>query len=140
MFERVKKEVKEKLDTGCEHLLYFMIDGIGGFVWRMEHDLADGRIESTPGIEEDLLTMRETQQYATTQLSRVGVEGALDENLRPTDVYWKWYKTWDKYIKGLSDEDFYKLDKLSQDGTDSELDYMRPDPKEMNRFDLIDLD
>ncbi len=140
MFERIKKETKEKLDTGCEQLLYFMIDGIGGFVWRMEHDLADGRIKSTPGIEEDLLTMRETQQYAVTQLDRVGVEGAQDENLRPTEVYWEWYKTWKAYITSLSNEDFYKLDKMSQDGTDPELKYMRPDPKETDRFDLIDFD
>ncbi len=37
--------------------------------------------------------MRETQQYAVTQLDRIGVKGAQNENLIPTEVYWKWYNT-----------------------------------------------
>lgn len=140
MYEKVDEEMKKKLETGCEQLLYFVIDGLGGFIWRMEHDLGDGRIESTPGIEKDLLKMRETQQLAVSQLSRVGVEGALDENGRTTDIYWNWYRTWKSYIDGLDNADFYKLDKLSQEGTSPELGYMRPDPKEIDRFNLMDLE
>lgn len=140
MYERVEKEAKENLKAGCEHLLYFTIDGLGSIIWRMNHDLADGRVKSTPGIEEEILEMREIQQFAVSQLERVGVEGAQDENNKPTQKYWDWYNTWKKYIDGLSDDDFYKLDKLSQDGTDPELSFMRPDPIETDRFNLIDFD
>lgn len=140
MLEKVKEEIKKVLDIGCEQLLFFTIDGLGSFIWRMEHDMSHGRIKSSPEIEADILMMRETQQYAVGQLSRIGVKGAQDEELRPTDVYWEWYKTWKAYINSLSDADFQKLNKLCEEGTSSELDYMRPDPKEMNRFDLIDLD
>ncbi len=140
MYEKIDKKMKKKLEAGCEQLLYFVIDGLCGLVWRMEHDLGDGRVESTPGIEKDLLRMKETQQFAVSQLPRVGVKGALDEDGRITDVYWNWYRTWKTYIDGLNDADFYKLDKLSQDGTSPDLNYMRPDSKEINRFNLIDLE
>ena len=46
-------DLKEKLDKGSEIFLWFYIENMGGFLWRMNHDLADGRIESTPGIEKD---------------------------------------------------------------------------------------
>jgi hypothetical protein len=139
MFERLDDETKKELESACEQHIWLTIEGLGGVVWRMEHDLSDGRIESTPEIEEDLLKMREMSKFAARQISRFRAE-VLDENGRPKKEYWDWYETWKEYVEELSDADFHELGKLAKEGTSPELDYMRPDPKELDRFDLIDLD
>jgi len=139
MFERVKEDTKKKLESACEQYIWLTIDGLGDFVWRMNHDIADGRIPSTPSLEENILKMHETIIFATTQIKRFGPE-VLDKDNKPTKEYWDWYDTWKKYVEGLSDKDFHKLGDLAAGETSAELDYMRPDPKDVERFDLIDLD
>lgn len=108
----MEEKIKKVLDSASEIYLWLYIEGIGGFLWRMNHDLADGRIDSTPGIEKDLVTMRESIEYAVSQLERFGIEDPGGEG---RDKYWKWYRMWKKHIEALSDADYNRMNDMLKD-------------------------
>lgn len=75
------------LESYTEQELFVFIYEMGGTVWMFEHELSDGRMNSTPELEEDIQSARE-------QISKaVGlIPGSKDENDVPTKVYWEWYE------------------------------------------------
>lgn len=94
--------------------LYFVINECGGFIWRMNHDMADGRIpiESHDAIDKDIAGVRRTQQDAVSLLPKFGVDQPTQGPSRaPTEEYWKWFRWWDSYIKGLSEKEWEELNK-----------------------------
>jgi hypothetical protein len=85
---------------------YFLIDECGAFIWRMNHEMAHGRIpqESHAAIDKDVVGVREVQQFAVDNLGRFGVD---PESAKDSDGdYWKWYRFWDNWKKGLSNGDW----------------------------------
>lgn len=111
----------------CDEInLYFLIDHAGGFIWRMNHDMADDRIprEHHAGIDSDVMKAREQQQRAVEQCSRFGFEPLKDG--QPTDEYWSWFRMWDGWKKSLTDEDWREFNAaLSRGLTDSEVEAYR---------------
>lgn len=102
------------LETLDEISLYFVINECGGFIWRMNHDMADGRIpiEHHDAIEKDIKNVRRTQMDAVALLPKFGVaQPTQGENKTPTEEYWKWFRWWDGYIKGLSEEAWKDLNR-----------------------------
>ena len=100
--------------------VYFIINEIGGFIWRMNHDMADGRIpeKDWPAIDRDIKKMSETQQYAVSITPKFGVVPPYrdpQENKRPSAQYWAWFRWWDGYVRGLPEEEWkilsQKIDK-----------------------------
>jgi len=87
---------------------------MGGFIWRMNHDIAHGRIQSTPGIEQDLVNMQENIEYAVDQLTRFGIEDPKGKNSSVgRDNYWKWFRAWENYFSHvISDEDLAKVSEI----------------------------
>lgn len=117
----ISDERKKTLDSASEIYLWVFIETLGGFIWRMNHDLADGRIDSTPGIEKDLVKMQEEVEYSVGQLKRFGIEDPRGED---RDKYWEWYKMWKKKIESLSDADYHAMDKkLQADNSDPCLEF-----------------
>jgi hypothetical protein len=92
---------------------YFLIDECGAFMWRMNHDMAHGRIpqESHKAIDEDIVAVRELQQFTVDNLQRFGVDPESAKDRKNGD-YWKWYGFWDKWKKGLSNEEWNALFEL----------------------------
>ena len=116
MYTITEKE-KEDLSKLDEIKSYFFIDECGAFMWRMNHDMAHDRIshESHQAIDEDIAKIRVLQKFVADNLIKFGVDPAT-VNDRKNGDYWKWYKFWDTWKKGLSDEDWNKVDALmSQD-------------------------
>ncbi len=121
----------ELITTGPEIHLYFVIDHIGAFTWRMNHDMAHGRIpdKAHAAIDKDITTASVQQRAAVEQCRRFGVEEPRDDQGHPTPDYWKWYRWWDAWKKGLSDDEWRVLNEaLSRpDGlTKAELKLYRP--------------
>jgi len=115
--EEEKKEVEEYNE--CK--LYFTIDAIGGFIWRMNHDISHGRIEMSEGIQSDLEHLFEVQQYALQQLGKFGVDPE-STNDRVNGDYGKWYRHWDNWKKEMSNEEWRNFDhKMSKDEDYSDL-------------------
>lgn len=104
------EEQKQEIEGLDECKLYFTIDGIGGIIWRTNHDISHGRYDMTPEMEKDLEQLVEVQQHALQQLSKFGIdpESAKD---RVNGDYWKWYRHWDNWKKEMSDEEWRNLDR-----------------------------
>jgi hypothetical protein len=100
-------------ETDPEIQVYFAIQVIGGFVWRMEHDMADGRIPEAdhPAIDADIVIARGEQLKLVRSLTRFGLTTPIEEQGAPTKEYWAWYKKWNNYVENLSNEQFDELDK-----------------------------
>ncbi|MFA5049297.1 MAG: hypothetical protein WC516_09800 [Patescibacteria group bacterium] len=117
MYEITEKEKTDLLKLD-ELDSYFFIDECGAFMWRMNHDMAHGRIpqESHRAISEDVAKIRELQKFVVdSNLPKFGVdpESVTD---RKNGSYWKWYMFWDTWKKGLSNKDWNKVNALmSQD-------------------------
>jgi len=117
----LSEEQKQEIEGLDECKLYFAIDSIGDFIWRMNHNASHGRVEITEGIQKDLELMFEYQQYALQQLIKFGVapESAKD---RPDGDYWKWYGHWDNWKKEMSNEVWRNFDrKMSKDEDYSDM-------------------
>lgn len=104
------EEEKIEIENHDECKLYFVIDAIGGFIWRTNHDIGHGRYEMTPGLQQDLERLSEVQKECLQQLSKFGIdpESAKD---RPNGDYWKWYTHWDNWKKEMSDEEWRNFDR-----------------------------
>ena len=105
----MKEENKAKIDKFNEVISYFFIDTIGGFIWRTNHDAGHGRLTITPELQAELTDLSEQQQYCVSQLSKFGVDPESAKN-RPEGDYWKWFKHWNDWHHGMSDEEWYELD------------------------------
>ena len=106
--EATQDEMAIKIEEMNEISLYFLIDEIGAFTWRMNHDMAHGRIpiESHAAIDHDIVNMRQYQIQAVERLRDV-VEGLdpTDSDARPTDDYLAWYRWWNNWHKKELTED-----------------------------------
>lgn len=109
--------------TCDERMAYFFIDQCGAFIWRMNHDMADGRIEAKhhAGIDGDIMRVRERQQEAVAALTRFGLK-PVDDAGRPTAEYWAWYRWWDSWKKGMSNEEWRECDSAMTRGMTPEED------------------
>ncbi len=123
-------EMKDKDYTKFTEVeLYFVIDGMGGVLWRMDHESLHGRINITPEIQKDLDSMREEIKKAVDHTTRFGVtEPARDENGIGNDSYWTWYRFWDSWKKAMTDVQWREFDSVfSRDGReDSDIEQFLP--------------
>lgn len=71
----------------------------------MRHDLADGRISSTPELEQWLVEAQEMIGLAVDQSSRFGVVQPRGEDGVAVPEYWTWYRKWDAGWKALAQEE-----------------------------------
>lgn len=111
---------QDLLDNGPEILVYYTINSIGGFIWQMNHSMADGRIPECDhaAIDKDIANVRKQQVELIKTLPKYGVSQPLGENDQPTPEYWLWFRWWDSYAKSLSNEEFYILNNLLSDKGD----------------------
>ncbi len=126
---QTEQEFRRRVETCSEIDLYFTIDFFGAFIWRMNHDMADGRIpeEDHPGIDKDIERCSERSCIAVKQCSRFGVALPVDGENRPTDEYWKWYRWWDDWKHGMTVDEWDIVNAAHSRGmTNSELKTHRP--------------
>jgi len=109
MTEQEKTEVLEMSEINT----YFLIDECGAFTFRMNHEMAHNKIpkESHAAIQEDIDNVRELQKFAVDNLTRFNVDPET-VNDREDGEYWKWYRFWDNWKKGLSDEVWNTINQL----------------------------
>lgn len=97
-----------------EQRLYSLIDSLGYRIWRLNHDMADGRIK--PNI--DLMPYQYAIEYCVMHTTRFGVEISEPkegEHVKATKSYWAWFKWWDNYFKRtLTDEEYEEYERKSE--------------------------
>lgn len=104
--------------TCKEQELYFYINSLGGIIWRLKHDMADGRIKENL----DLMPYQYAIEYCIMHTPRFGVkinepeEGA---HVKATDSYWAWFRWWDEYFqRTLTDEEYKDYQQRLNNGED----------------------
>jgi hypothetical protein len=93
--------------TCSEQELYFYINLFGGIIWRLNHDMADGRIEANI----DLSPYQYAIEYCVMHTTRFGVEieePKAGEHVKQTDSYWAWFRWWNNYFQRTLSQDEYE--------------------------------
>jgi len=117
----LEQEEFEKIITESdESVVYNMIYALGGFIWRMEHDLADDRIPEADeeAVVTSIVRAREQIVQVVRSLTRFGVEEPIDSNGRTTTQYWSWYRWWNDYFQAMEEETWENYIVSSADGAD----------------------
>ena len=99
---------KETLKNLSELELFMIIDSIGYMIWRMEHDLADGRIEYPEWDLNDKFVMQAEIELAVIETGRFDVP--IVDISKPSIQYRKWYSWWKSYVEGMPKEDWNKIE------------------------------
>lgn len=109
----ITKEQKTDILKMNETDSYFLIDECGAFMWRMTHDMSHGRIpkESHAAIQEDIDGIWEIQKFVVNNLMKFNIDPESAKDKKNGD-YWKWFRFWDNWKKGLSDEDWNSIKQL----------------------------
>ena len=94
-------ELKKWPETELEY--WKTIESLGGFIWRMNHDAADGRFEMTSGIERNLMDAQKIMEQLVSGLfvpfgvvhpkdcPKMGYGQELPEPPPGFVWYWVWY-------------------------------------------------
>lgn len=117
--EKTEQESLAEVDGMSEIMLYFLIDAIGAFTWRMNHDYAHGRIpeDDMVAINKDIERLRVKQDRAVKNLPRFGVNPLEDG--KTTAEYWAWYKWWNHWHKDeLTNEQWDELNQKMNEKAD----------------------
>ena len=85
-----------------EVMTFFLIEECASFIWRITHDLAEGKIEQGQQTQDDLQEIVHLQNFAVDSLNRFGVKNNK-EDLK------KWYDHWFKWRDELPKENWEKV-------------------------------
>lgn len=125
------QEEKDGVDlkNAREYELFFFIEQCGSMLWRLQHDLADGRIgeteEEVESIEKSIQQLSQQQKDAVNIVAeRFGIDLIHEET---TDAggnktskingdYWKWYRHWKNWLTSLTDEEWNMVNRMMQKG------------------------
>ena len=115
----ITEEDKKEIDELDEVKSYFLIDMIGGILWRTNHDAGHGRITITTEMQGELNDLSEKQQYCVQQLTKFGIDPESAKN-RPDGDYWKWFKHWKNWVEEMTDEVWSTFDNKMSNKEDYE--------------------
>ena len=118
MSKQINKDVKDLNELE----LYFLIEECGAFCWRMNHDMADGRIPQSEhaGLDADIVKVKARQIEAINELPKFGIEQPLQEDGRGTEAYWVWYRKWNAWHHNVSDERWQEVNAATRTGITTE--------------------
>ena len=108
----------EYIKNCSEQTLYFLINTLGGFIWRMNHDMAHGRITENVDLTEQQYAI----EFCVYQSKRFGteiLEAEGDEHIKNTPSYWAWFRWWNSYFQEeLTVLEYEEYDKLCKEKKD----------------------
>ncbi len=109
---------KKSIQTMPEYMIWVTIDHLGYQQWKIGRDWGDGQLRLTEQeYREKLKSLSERMFFVVQQTSRFGIT-PLDAKGEPTQAYWDWYKTWHKWKKSLSDDQWNKFVTLADKNED----------------------
>jgi hypothetical protein len=94
--------------TCSEQELYFYINTLGGMLWRLNHDMAHGRIEKNLDLSPYFYAI----EYCVMHTTRFGVEieePKAGEHVKPTVSYLAWFCWWDNYFQNTLSQEEYEI-------------------------------
>ena len=70
----IEQSLIDKISTASEVEHYMFIQECGDFIFTMEHGMSHDKIPRGQGVEEDVASVREIQQYVVSKLGKFGVD------------------------------------------------------------------
>ena len=115
---------EKQIQNAKEYELYFWINQLGGQLFWIRHEWADGRLDISyedAKKEETLLEYR--IEYLVYQLKKFGVkfesEPKVGEHIKKdNETYWKWFKFWNSHFEKMPHEEFKKFQFAHDNGQD----------------------
>jgi hypothetical protein len=101
MKEMTEQEKKDVLALD-EVMTFFLIEETAAFIWRITHDMADGKLDQTQQTKDDLQEIVDLQNFAVDNLDRFGVKDKK-EDLK------KWHAHWSNWRNELPKEHWEKV-------------------------------
>lgn len=122
---------KDSIKDWSEPKVFTTLQCLGSIVFRLQHDMADGRIEE----DLDLTPYQYAMEYLALQTSRFGVqieEPKEGEHVLTTKSYLAWYDWWYNYLDfSLSDDEWKDFKKRLEN--DEDVSMYRPEGDWKNR-------
>ena len=113
---------KEQIDSLDEYNIYFLINHLGGRIWRANHSL---KRKKDLFSAEELEALEKSQyqlEYLVNNTRRFGVEFNREpqkgKHVERSDSYNKWFKFWNDHFSKMSDVEFYDFDMKLTKGED----------------------
>lgn len=95
----------EFLEICSEQELFIYIYYLGGWLWQVEHDLADERYPSSPETEQWIVETRDLIERGVDATTRFGNYALARTNNGATEPHWDWYYKMKEWFDTLSEED-----------------------------------
>lgn len=97
----VSQELQKLYSLIPEVQLYYVINTLGGRLFWLQHDLADGIHQTSPEIESELVDLQERIEFAVQQTTRFGVSQPMLEDKTASTEYRQWLESWDNFTHHL---------------------------------------
>ena len=118
----LKEDGIEKVLNGSEVDLYFIINMLGGYIWRTNHNVAHGRLEITKSMAEDLIEAQYVIEYCVLNTKRFGVEIPEPKegcHIERTESYNQWFRWWNNYFQyTLNNDEYQEFEQIYEKGGD----------------------
>ncbi len=117
-----KEDITSKLKEAKEYELFFFIDQCGMLLWKLQHNMADSRVELTleekQKIEQDVTEIITQQRDAVNiAVEKFNIELVYEET---TDIegnkteeivgeYWTWFNHWKEWLNSFSEDEWQKV-------------------------------
>jgi len=101
---KIPEDQQQMVENCSEAELYMFINSIGGMMFRGRH------YGWMPHSEQ--ISLQAQMENAARYVKRYTCADTVDENGLVTAHYWSWFRWWDKYVSGLSNEDWRKFEQL----------------------------
>ena len=111
--------------TCTEQELYFYINNLGGIIWRLNYNMAEGNIKDRL----DLTPFQYAVEYCVMHTRRFGVEleePKNGEHVKTTDSYRAWFRWWNDYFQRTLTREEYE-DYLQKADNGEDISQFRPD-------------
>ena len=108
--KEMNEQEKQDILMLDEVMTFFLIDECGAIIWRISHDLADGKIEESDQVKADLQQIAHLQTFAVKNLGRFGLKDIdIVEKINDSGDLKKWHTFWHNWRSNLSDAQWEKV-------------------------------
>ena len=108
---------EDQIQNAKEYQLYFFINQLGGQLFWLRHEWADGRLDvSYEEVKEEKDILQYRIEYLVYQTKKFGVkfksEPKAGEHIQKDDKsYWKWFNFWNSHFEKMPQDEFFKFQK-----------------------------
>lgn len=110
------------IDEVAEIDIWKKIDNLGGIIWRINHEVADGRLTLSQQQKQNLLEYQYALEYLVYYTRKFGVEFTQEPqkglHVEHSSDYLAWFRFWHNHFNSMSREEYNAFVDKKQNGED----------------------